>query len=228
MIMKNNTTTLHDCTLEGIRFGGCGNSEAMVWKLGLDIELRAVAVARQCGRGAIGLAVKWSREQLLQWVKEKRAQGEVVCTVYESCGFGYTLHEQLSAAGANSLVSTPMRLNLERKRKNERMDARELCVRLSRYLDGQSYELRPIRIPSRCEQQRRERGGSGSFGKERCVGWKTTGERCASSMSTRHWKRAGPARASGRGLRRSAASLCVSNSHRWWHRSARPRRNWIG
>ena len=98
----------------------------MVWKLGLDIELRAVAVAIQCGRGVIGLAVKWRREQLLQWVKEKRARGEAVHTVYESCGFGYTLHEQLSAAGANSLVSTPMRLNLERKRKNDRMDAREL------------------------------------------------------------------------------------------------------
>jgi len=165
MIMKNNTTTLHDCTLEGIRFGGCGNSEAMVWKLGLDIELRAVAVARQCGRGAIGLAAKMTREQLIEWVKEKIDQGEVVCTVYESCGFGYTLHEQLTAAGAHSFMTTPMRLNLERKRKNDRMDARELCVRLSRYLDGQSYELRPIRIPSRCEQQRRELGRQREFWK---------------------------------------------------------------
>ena len=165
MIMKNNTTTLHDCTLEGIRFGGCGNSEAMVWKLGLDIELRAVAVARQCGRGAIGLAAKMTREQLIEWVKERIDQGEVVCTVYESCGFGYTLHEQLSAAGAHSLVTTPMRLNLERKRKNDRMDARELCVRLSRHLDGQSYELRPIRIPSRWEQQRRELGRQREFWK---------------------------------------------------------------
>jgi len=163
--MKNNTTTLHDCTLESIRFGGCGNSEAMVWKLGLDIELRAVAVAMQYGRGVIGPAVKWSREQLLQWVKEKRARGEAVHTVYESCGFGYTLHEQLSAAGANSLVTTPMRLNLERKRKNDRIDARELCVRLSRYLDGQSHELRLIRIPSRCEQQRREPGRQREFWK---------------------------------------------------------------
>src|SRR5438094_9057737 len=163
--MKNNTTTLHDCTLEGIRFGGCGNTEAMVWKLGLDIELRAVAVAIQCGRGVIGPAVKWSREQLLQWVKEKRARGEAVHTVYESCGFGYTLHEQLIAAGARSFVTTPMRLNLERRRKNDRMDARESCVRLSRYLDGQSHELRPIRIPSRSEQQRRELGRQREFWK---------------------------------------------------------------
>ena len=58
-----------------------------------------------------------------------------------------------------------MRLNLERKRKNDRIDARELCVRLSRYLDGQSHELRPIRIPSRCEQQRRELGRQREFWK---------------------------------------------------------------
>jgi hypothetical protein len=76
-----------------------------------------------------------------------------VFTVYECCGFGYTLHEELSAAGAHSIVSTPMRLNLERRRKNDRMDGRELCVRLSRYLDGHRDELKPIRIPSRSEQQ---------------------------------------------------------------------------
>jgi transposase len=137
----------------------------VVWKLGLDIELRQVAVAIQCGRGAIGPAAKWSREQLIEWVKEKRARGEAVYTVYESCGFGYTLHEQLCAAGAHSVVTTPMRLNLERRRKNDRMDARELCVRLSRYLEGQKEELRPIRIPSRAEQQRRELGRQREFWK---------------------------------------------------------------
>ena len=61
--------------------------------------------------------------------------GHTVHTVYECCGFGYTFHEELCAAGAQSLVTTPMRLNLERRRKNDRMDATELCVRLSRYLD---------------------------------------------------------------------------------------------
>ena len=48
--------------------------------------------------------------------------------------FGYRLHEQLLEAGATSLITTPMRLNLERQRKNDRMDARELCLRLSRVI----------------------------------------------------------------------------------------------
>ena len=59
-----------------------------------------------------------------------------------------------------------MRLNLERRRKNDRMDARELCVRLSRYLDGHQDELRPIRIPSRSERERRELGRQREFWKK--------------------------------------------------------------
>jgi len=44
-------------------------------------------------------------------------------------------------------------------------DARELCVRLSRYLDGQKEELKPIRIASRVERERRELGRQREFWK---------------------------------------------------------------
>jgi transposase len=136
-----------------------------VFKLGLDVDLKNIVVAIQCERGVIKPAQKFSRAQLIAWVKEKTAAGHRVHTVYECCGFGYTLHEQLTAAGAASIVTTPMRLNLERRRKNDRLDARELCVRLSRYLEGHQHELRPIRIPSRVEQQRREPGRQREFWK---------------------------------------------------------------
>jgi transposase len=165
--MKNETTTtLHD----GVEFNDQERrSKAVkqpeVWKLGLDVDLRNVAVAIQCGRGAISLGRKMSRPALLEWIKQKVGQGHTVYTVYECCGFGYTLHEQLSQAGARSLITTPMRLNLERRRKNDRMDGRELCARLSRYLDGQKDELKVIRIPSRSEQQRRELGRQREFWK---------------------------------------------------------------
>ena len=98
-------------------------------------------------------------------MKKKVAEGYLVYTVYECCGFGYRLHEQLLEAGATSLITTPMRLNLERQRKNDRMDARELCLRLSRYLDGQREELRVIRVPSRAERERREVGRQREFWK---------------------------------------------------------------
>jgi transposase len=136
-----------------------------IFKLGVDVDLRHCVTAIQCDRGVIPPAQKLSRPQLLAWVKKQVAAGHQVYTVYECCGFGYTLHEELTAAGAQSLITTPMRLSLERRRKNDRLDARELCVRLARYLDGHTQELRPIRIPSRAEVQRRELGRQREFWK---------------------------------------------------------------
>lgn len=134
-----------------------------VFKLGLDVDLKFVVTAIQCDRGTIALPQKFTRSRLLEWISKQVAAGHVVHTVYESCGFGYTLHHALVAAGAQSIVTTPMRLSPERRRKNDRLDARELCVRLSRHLDGHEHELKPIRIPTPQEQQRREPGRQRDF-----------------------------------------------------------------
>jgi len=163
--MKKTTTTLHDERELNNSKAGSKEAKGQVWKMGLDVDLRYIVVAMQCGRGRIEPARKFLRAQFMAWVKERTAAGQSVFTVYECCGFGYTLHEELSAAGAHSIVSTPMRLSLERGRKNDRMDGRELCVRLSRYLDGHRDELKPIPIPSRAEQQRRELGRQREFWK---------------------------------------------------------------
>jgi transposase len=164
--MKNKTTTtLHDERKLNNSKASSKEAKSEVWKMGLDVDLRYIVVAMQCGRGTIKPARKFLRAQFIAWVKERTAVGQSVFTVYECCGFGYTLHEELSAAGAHSIVTTPMRLNLERRRKNDRMDGRELCVRLSRYLDGHRDELKPIRIPSRAERERRELGRQREFWK---------------------------------------------------------------
>jgi transposase len=201
--MKNKTTTtLHD-RIEFNNSGAWGKEgKSQVWKLGLDVDLRNIAVATQCGGGAISLGRKMSRQQLLGWVKQKVSQGHTVCTVYECCGFGYSLHEQLVEAGARSLITTPMRLNLQRRRKNDRMDGRELCVRLSRYLDGQKEELKVIRIPSRSEQQRRELGRQREFWKRELRRLENHGRALriehehetleAGWAGPRKWKRLGP------------------------------------
>ena len=65
-----------------------------------------------------------------KWV----AEGLVVSAVQESCGFGFVLHRRLVEAGAQSFLITPMALN--GKRKTDKLDARALCVRLSRWVDG--------------------------------------------------------------------------------------------
>ena len=72
--------------------------------------------AIQCDRGTIALAQKFSRARLLDWIQKQVAAGHEVHTVYEACGFGYTLHHALAAAGARSIVTTPMRLSPERRR----------------------------------------------------------------------------------------------------------------
>ncbi len=131
--------------------------------LGLDVDLHYCVTAIQCDHGAIKPAQKLTRAELVKWVREQVAAGHAVHTVYEACGFGYTLHEALTAAGAQSLVTTPMCLSPERRRKNDRLDARELCVRLARHLDGHAHELRPIRIPTVAERERRELGRQRNF-----------------------------------------------------------------
>lgn len=163
--MKRIQRTLHDETNLTPTAGADKPGVRHLYTLGLDVDLRYVVTAIQCDQGVIAPARKYTRAQLVAWVKEQVAAGHVVRTVYECCGFGYTLHEQLTVAGAQSLLTTPMRLSLERRRKNDRLDARELCVRLSRYHAGQRHELRPIRLPSRQEVQRRELGRQREFWK---------------------------------------------------------------
>ena len=55
----------------------------------------------------------------------------------------------------NRSSSPPIALNGARK--TDKLDARALCLRLSRWLDGNRDELAPIRIPSEEEQRKRER-----------------------------------------------------------------------
>ncbi len=134
-----------------------------VLKLGLDVDLQQITVTVQHDHQQPKPARSFSGPRLAQWVREQVHAGHTVWTVYESCGFGYTLHAQLVEAGAHSLVISPVRLHTERRRKNDRLDSRQLCLRLSRYLDGQRDELPVIRVPSLAEQQRRELGRQRQF-----------------------------------------------------------------
>lgn len=134
-----------------------------VLKLGLDVDLQAITLTVQHDHQHPQPAQSFPVARLVQWVREKVQAGHTVWTVYESCGFGYTLHHHLVAAGAHSLVISPVRLQTGRRRKNDRLDSRQLCLRLSRYLDGQKDELPVIRIPTVAEQQRREPGRQRTF-----------------------------------------------------------------
>ena len=123
-------------------------------KLGLDVHLEFIMAVAQRDHANPLAPRKFTPEQLVAQVKKWIAEGLQVFCVQESCGFGFVLHRQLVATGAQSFLITPIALN--GKRKTDKLDARALCLRLSRWLDGNREELAPIRIPSEVEQRKRE------------------------------------------------------------------------
>ena len=123
-------------------------------KLGLDVHLEFIMAVAQHDHQLPKAPRKFRADELITQVKEWIGKGHAVYCVQESCGFGFVLHRQLVGAGAQSILITPIALN--GRRKTDKLDARALCLRLSRYLDGQRDELAPIRIPSQEEQRRRE------------------------------------------------------------------------
>jgi transposase len=122
--------------------------------LGLDVHLEFLMAVAQKDHASPLAPRKFSRAELVAHVRQQVAAGCQVFCVQESCGFGFVLHRELVAAGAQSFLITPIALNGQRK--TDKLDARALCLRLARWLDGNRHELAPIRIPSEAEQRRRE------------------------------------------------------------------------
>jgi transposase len=166
-------------------------------KLGLDVHLEFIMAVAQHGHVSAQAPRKFTPDQLVEQVQQWTAKGNAVYTVAESCGFGFVLHRRLVAAGAQSLLITPIALN--GRRKTDKLDARALCVRLSRYLDGNRDELAPIRIPNEAEQRRRESTRRRQFLKReiRCLanrGHGQVAEYCHQPLphrwwGARHWKK---------------------------------------
>jgi hypothetical protein len=50
------------------------NPQLHVFKLGLDVDLNNIVTAIQCDHGEIKPARKFSRSQLVAWVREKESQ----------------------------------------------------------------------------------------------------------------------------------------------------------
>jgi transposase len=125
-----------------------------ILKLGLDVHLEFIMAVAQKDHASPHAPRKFTREELVAQVRRWTAEGFQVFCVQESCGFGFVLHRELTAAGAQSFLITPIALN--GKRKTDKLDARALCLRLSRWLDGNRDELSPIRVPTEAEQRKRE------------------------------------------------------------------------
>ena len=106
-------------------------------KLGLDAHLESTTAVAQKGHASLQAPRPFTRGQLVEQVRKWVVEGFQVFCVQESCGFGFTLHRQLVAAGAQSFLITPVALN--GKRKTDKLDARALCQRLSRWWGARNW-----------------------------------------------------------------------------------------
>jgi transposase len=79
-----------------------------------------------------------------------------VHAVYEACGFGFGLQRQLSALGITCQVVCPQKLDEGNKRvKTDGLDAKALCLKLDRFVEGNRDALAIVRIPTEEEEQKR-------------------------------------------------------------------------
>ncbi len=99
-------------------------------KLGLDVHLEFSMAVAQKDHANPHAPRKFTWAELVAQVQRWVAEGYQIFCVQESCGFGFVLHWELVAAGAQSFLITPIALN--GKRKTDKLDARALCQRLSR------------------------------------------------------------------------------------------------
>ena len=141
-------------SLEATR--GQFNVRPSVSKLGIDVhQHQYVVVLQPAGRGPQP-PQRFSKAAFLLWAEKLAEAGGEIHAVYEACGFGFTLQRQLSALGIHCYVVAPQKLDERNQRvKTDGRDAKALCLRLDRYLEGNRDALAVVRIPSEEEEQRR-------------------------------------------------------------------------
>jgi transposase len=141
-------------SLEGTRcqFNG---SRAII-KLGIDVHQDYYVVVKQEGGTNPKPAQRFQKQVFLHWVARLRNQGEEIYAVYEACGFGFSLQRQLSALGIRCYVVCPQKLDERNKRvKTDGLDAKALCLKLDRFVQGNRDALAIIRTPTEEEEQKR-------------------------------------------------------------------------
>ena len=125
-------------------------------KLGLDVHADTIVVVRILDHSAPQPAQKFAPGKFLAWVKTQLALAEAVHSCYEAGPFGYVLHRELVKLGVHNIVVQPVCLDEQRKGVNhDKSDAKELAMRLDRYVAGNDKALATVRVPTPQEEQQR-------------------------------------------------------------------------
>src|SRR5438876_1021232 len=141
-------------SLEGTRCQFSGGRAII--KLGIDVHQDYYVVVRQEGGTNPKPAQRFSKEAFVHWAAKLQSQGGEIYAVYEACGFGFGLQRQLAALGIQCHVVCPQKLDERNKRvKTDGLDAKALCLKLDRFVQGNRDALAIVRVPSEEEEQLR-------------------------------------------------------------------------
>ena len=125
-------------------------------KLGLDVHADTIVVVRILDHSAPQPGQKFTPSKFIQWVKTQLALGEAVHSCYEAGPFGYVLHRSLITLGVKNVVVQPVCLDEHHKGVNhDKSDAKELAMRLDRYVAGNTHAVAVVRVPTPEEEQKR-------------------------------------------------------------------------
>jgi transposase len=139
---------------EGTR--GQFNGRKATIKLGIDVHQEFYVVVVQEGGLSPKPAQRFTKASFLSWAAKLAGQRKEVHAVYEACGFGFGLQRALSALGLKCHVVCPQKLDERQQRvKTDGRDAKALCLKLDRYVEGNREALALVRVPSEEEEQLR-------------------------------------------------------------------------
>src|SRR5207247_3590460 len=126
-------------------------------KLGIDVHQEFYVVVMQEGGANPKPPQRFQRQAFLHWAgRLKQKSGAEVYAVYEACGFGFSLQRNLSALSIHCYVICPQKLDEQNRRvKTDGLDAKALCLKLDRFVQGNRAALAIVRVPSEAEEQRR-------------------------------------------------------------------------
>jgi len=139
-----------------IRAEQAANKQLETIKLGLDVHAASIVVVRILDHSAPQPAQTFTVAKFKAWVKTQLGLAAAVHSCYEAGPFGYGLHRHLVQLGIQNVVVQPMCLDEHHKGVNhDKSDAKELAMRLDRYVAGNTHALAQVRVPTPEEEQKR-------------------------------------------------------------------------
>ena len=158
---RGNATPTNDMTNKiinnsEIRAEQAANKQLETIKLGLDVHAASIVVVRILDHSAPQPAQTFTVAKFKAWVKTQLGLAAAVHSCYEAGPFGYGLHRHLVQLGIQNVVVQPMCLDEHHKGVNhDKSDAKELAMRLDRYVAGNTHALAQVRVPTPEEEQKR-------------------------------------------------------------------------